>query len=54
LDAFRKFVAWLACHHAGRVVTVVEGARRIWARESVAIDNTTESGIARERVNDHA
>jgi hypothetical protein len=27
---FRDFVAWLGDHHADRIMTVLEGARRVW------------------------
>lgn len=33
LDVFRQFAAWLREHHAGRVATVLDGARRLWPPE---------------------
>jgi len=34
LAVFRDFAAWLSDHHADRVVTIAEGVRKTWLRQS--------------------
>lgn len=35
-EVFTDFVGWLKAHHAHRIITVVEGARRLWPAPTAA------------------
>ena len=38
LAVFLEFVAWLQSEHAGQVITVLEGARRLWGNDAAGLE----------------